>query len=44
MGTVKDGDELVCGADEVVVIADAVGIVTIDEDSCPVLNSLVETL
>ena len=42
-GQKNNVDELVCGADEVVVVADAVGIVTIDEDLCHMLNSLVET-
>ena len=37
-------DELVCGAGGVVVVADAAGIVTIAEDLCQMLNSLVETL
>ena len=40
----KNVDELVCGVDEVVVVADAVSIETIDEDLCQMLNSLVETL
>ena len=43
-GQTNNVDELVCGVDEVVVVADAVGIVTIDEDLCQMLNSLVETL
>ena len=43
-GQKNNVDELVCGVDEVVVVADAVGIVTIDEDLCQMLNSLVETL
>ncbi len=42
-GQKSNVDELVCGVDEIVVF-DAVGIVTIDEDLCQMLNSLVETL
>ena len=41
-GQKNNVDELVCGVDEVVVVADAVEVVTNVEDSCPALNSFVE--
>ena len=42
-GQRNDSDELVCGTNEVVVVVDAVGVVSNDKDLCQVLNSFVET-
>ena len=41
-GQRDDGDELVCGVGGVVMVVDALGVVTNVEDLCQVLNSFIE--